>query len=505
MKTARCLIMKYFIITAKHHDGFAMYDSRVSDFNIIEQTPFRRDPIAELAAACRRQGMKFGFYYSHAFDWEHPDAPGNDWEFDNPGGDLLLHGGANWFDAQPERLPKAINYLDNKAIPQIQELIRKYHPDILWFDTPHKIPLSENLRILKIIRETDPDVVVNGRLARSSSTTFGDYKNTADRPAEFFPVEGDWEAIPTTNESYGYSKYDNSHKPAAFFIRLLANAASRGGNLLMNIGPMGTGTFDSRDLEVLSGIGKWMKINGEAIHGTEASPLPLQSWGVSTLKGDKLYLHVFHWPKNGKLVIGGLKSNIEKAWLLPDSITDLKIITLNGSDKVLDIQLSPPDSINTVIVLAIKGKMITDSIRLLTGNSQNRLLAFDAVLHGKGLSYGDGKTDRYYVQGFKQMNQWLSWKIRLNTSADFDVVLKCTGTTQSGGSFILEVAGQQLKVNISSFGKNGEVKESVLGRIKLPAGNIEILLKPDVIKGQDLMQPLELMLIPIAGNAVLPL
>lgn len=145
----------YFIITAKHHDGFAMYDSKVSDFNVMQQTPFKRDPMAELAAAAKKYNMKFGFYYSHAFDWEHPDAPGNDWEYQNPGGDKLL-GGANWFDSHPEWLPKAVKYVDQKAIPQIKELINKYHPDILWFDTPHKLPLSENLRILEAIRETDP-------------------------------------------------------------------------------------------------------------------------------------------------------------------------------------------------------------------------------------------------------------------------------------------------------------------------------------------------------------
>ncbi len=150
--------------------------------------------------------------------------------------------------------------------------------------------------------KSDPNVVVNGRLVRSATANFGDYKNTADRPAEFYPVAGDWEAIPTTNESYGYSKFDTSHKPASHFIRLLASAASRGGNLLMNIGPKGDGTFDKPDLAILNGIGKWMHKNGESIYGTTASSLPLQSWGVSTLKKNKLYLHVFSWPSDGKLI-----------------------------------------------------------------------------------------------------------------------------------------------------------------------------------------------------------
>ena len=250
-RQARAAGMGYMIITAKHHDGFALYPSAVSDFNISKQTPFSRDPMAELSAACKKYRLKFGFYYSHAFDWEHPDAPGNDWEYKNPGGDLNLFGGRDWYDLHPELLPKAKKYVDEKAIPQILELIKKYHPDILWFDTPQKLPLSENIRILKAIREADPRVVVNGRLVRSASANFGDYRNTADRPAEFYPVTGDWEAIPTTNESYGYSKFDQSHKTVTHFIRLLASAASRGGNLLMNIGPMGDGRFDQKDAKIL--------------------------------------------------------------------------------------------------------------------------------------------------------------------------------------------------------------------------------------------------------------
>ncbi|WP_315814687.1 alpha-L-fucosidase [Paraflavitalea speifideaquila] len=397
--------MKYFIITAKHHDGFAMYNSAVSDFDIIDQTPFKRDPMAELAAACKKHGMRFGFYYSHAFDWEHPDAPGNDWEFNNPGGDKLLHGGARWYDEHPELLPKAQKYVTEKSIPQIKELINKYHPDILWFDTPHKLPLSENIRILQAIRETDPNVVVNGRLARSAGISFGDYKNTADRPAEFFPVTGDWEAIPTTNESYGYSKYDSSHKSVAFFIQLMAKSASRGGNLLMNIGPKGDGTLDARDVAILKGIGQWVDKNYESVGGAGISGLPLHNWGVSTRKDNKLYLHVFEWPTDGRLQVSGLPSAVKKAYLLTDAARKPLLInqSLTSSGlRGLTVQLSAKavDTANTVVVLELDGKGRPDTISYIASNIPiTRLLAFDAVQTGKGLQYGDGKTDRYYVTG----------------------------------------------------------------------------------------------------------
>src|SRR5262245_15964206 len=228
--TIKAAGMKYVVITAKHHDGFAMYPSGVTGYNLHDATPFKRDPMRELSEACRKNGLRFGFYYSHAFDWQHPDAPGNDWDYDNPGGDRLLHGGVEWYDQNPELLAKARRYVDEKAIPQILELLENYKPDILWFDTPAKLPLSENLRILKALRAASSTVVVNGRLARGHGHSFGDYKNTSDRAAEFYPTEGDWESIPTTNESYGYHRHDLSHKPVSHFIQLLAKAGARGGN-----------------------------------------------------------------------------------------------------------------------------------------------------------------------------------------------------------------------------------------------------------------------------------
>jgi hypothetical protein len=143
--------------------------------------------------------------------------------------------------------------VDEKSIPQLLELIREYDPDIIWFDTPHKLPPEENLRILAAVRKAKPSLVINGRLVGG----LGDYASTCDRPAEFPPQKGDWEGVPTTNESYGYNENDKSHKPASHFIQLLAKSAARGGNQLMNIGPMGDGRIDPADAAILEGIGKW--------------------------------------------------------------------------------------------------------------------------------------------------------------------------------------------------------------------------------------------------------
>jgi alpha-L-fucosidase len=502
VKNAKAAGMNYLIITAKHHDGFAMYDSKVSDFNIMQQTAWKHDPMADLSAACKKYGVKFGFYYSHAFDWEHPDAPGNDWEYRNPGGDLNLYGGRNWYDLHPGLLTKAVKYVNEKAIPQIKELLLKYHPDILWFDTPQKLPLSENIRILKAIRETDPGVVVNGRLVRGpDNLMMGDYKNTADRPAEFSPVTGDWEAIPTTNESYGYSKFDDSHKPVDFFVQLLAKAASRGGNLLMNIGPMGNGTFDVKDVTILRGIGHWVDRNRASIYQTHASPLPLQSWGVTTMKDQLIYLHVFSWPTDGKLMVGGIKSKVNKAYLLTDKAQKkLPLEFLNTAGITISLPLTAPDPVNTVIVLDMKGDIVGDTIRVVAGNMPTRLLAFDAQLNGKGFGFGDGKATGYFVEGWKSKEQSISWFLRCVEPAMFKLVLKYMATPESEGVSRIKAGDKIFTETVLPTQSGSRVVTKELGTVKLDAAINEINISALDIKKADLMKLFEIQLIPIENQ-----
>ena len=492
---AKAAGMRYLIVTAKHHDGFAMYPSEYSDFDLKDKTPFKRDPMAELHEACKKQGIKFGFYYSHAFDWEHPDAPGNDWEFNNPGGDKNFFGGGNWFDVHPELLPKAQKYVTEKSIPQIQELLKKYQPDILWFDTPHKLPLSENLKILKAIREVDQNVVVNGRLARISKQNFGDYANTADRPAEFAPVTGNWEAVPTTNESYGYSKFDNTHKTGSHFIKLLANAASRGGNVLLNIGPKGDGSVDEKDVRILDSVGIWMKKYGQSIYGTTATPLPLQSWGVITQKGNLLYLHVFNWPKSGKLLVGGISSKVGAVYSLLDKKKIKTSISKDGN-LVLEIGKNSFDAISSVMVMNAEQPIKSTNVRYLdTDATTNRLLAFDAKLNGGGFGYGDGKTNRNFVEKWNNKNQFLSWDFIIPKAAKFKVVIKYIQVKENSGEFSVGIGNQKFNGKVISSDKEGLITKEI-GVVSLPAGKHQLNINALEISGTELMKILEINLIP---------
>lgn len=492
--------MKWIVITAKHHDGFAMYPSKVSKYNIHDATPFKRDPMKELSEAARRKGLRFGFYYSHAFDWEDPNAPGNDWDYDNPGGDKHLYGGVTWYDAHPELLEKVRKYVDEKSIPQIRELIATYHPDIMWFDTSSKLPLSELLRIMKAAREAAPNMIINGRCASGHGLQFGDYDDTSDRAAEFPPHSGDWESIPTINESYGYSRYDNSQKPPAHFIRLVAKAAARGGNILMNIGPMGNGEIDPRDLAVLSEVGRWMAVNGDSIYGSQRTPLPVQAWGESTLKGNRLYLHVFDWPTDGTLTVGGLKSTPTKAWLLANPThKPLSVSRLNEKDVIVRASASPMDKADTVVVLEFASPILTDSARLLADHGQKNVLrAFDAELQGTGLTYGDGKAPRAYVYNWTDKSQSLGWKVRLNQKTKFDVAVRyTTGAPADGGTYVVQVGDQKINAKVDPSAKERDIRVSQIGRMTVLPGEYDLQVKPEKIEGSELMRIFEMVLSPV--------
>ena len=488
--------MGYLVITAKHHDGFAMYPSQVSPYNIT-LTPFKRDPMAALRAACTKRGIRFGFYYSHAFDWGEADGPGNDWEYRNPGGDRLL-GGADWWLTTPDFLPKARRYVDTKAIPQLQELIRNYDPDILWFDTPHKLPPEENLRILAAVRAAKPTLVVNGRLVRGA----GDYLSTADRPAEFPPQDGDWEAIPTTNESYGYHAGDHSHKPPGVLIRTLAKAVARGGNLLLNIGPKGDGSVDPTDAAILARLGAWWAVNGVSIKGCGRTPLTAQAWGESTRQGSTLYLHVFQWPTDGRLVVGGLKTDVTAARLLADPSKTLAC-TRTGDDLVITVPTTAPDADDSVIALTCAGEPVGDPVRLLAGRGTDVLRAFDGVLKG-GLRFGPGKTRDAWVTSWRAPAAQVTWPARINAAAKVEVRLTYDAPAAEKGAVVEGDAGREATHRTAGAGgtarvivgdqtflvpvRQGTQVTALAGTATLAPGPVTLRVEAAEITGQELFR-----------------
>jgi alpha-L-fucosidase len=338
--------MKYIAITTKHHDGFCLFDSKYTDYDIMSP-PFKRDIIKELADASRRHGLKFGVYYSIP-DWYHPEFPAEHNVND-------FHGNPN----SNADLEKYLKYMKN----QITELFTNYGPiSFLWFDggasfdnMEQRSRLIHAHELVKFVHSLQPNCLINNRLGIPA-----DYGT----PEQTIPDTGlpgrDWETCMTMNNTWGYKWYDHKWKSSEKLVRNLVDIVSKGGNYLLNVGPEASGYIPQPSVERLTRIGKWTKVNGEAIYGTKPSPVTTPAWGRVTRKKldggiTRLYLHVFEWPNDNELKIDNISGQAVDAFLLSDKQRNsLNISTL---DKQITVKVPKraPDSIVSVVALDIKG------------------------------------------------------------------------------------------------------------------------------------------------------
>ena len=369
--TAKAAGQKYIVITAKHHDGFAMFKSEVSNYNIYDATPFKRDPLKELADACRKYGMKLGFYYSQAQDWGHKGGAPNKWHWDK--------------DAQDGSMDA---YIDSIAAPQVKEILTKYGDvAVLWWDTP-KDMTPELANKLDAITKQHPSLITNNRLG-------GGIRGDLETPEQYIPASGypgrNWEVCMTVNEHWGYNAYDDNWKSTKELLRKLIDIVSKGGNFLLNVGPTAEGIIPQVCVNTLKEMGDWLKINGESIYGTTANPFDYLSWGRATRKGQKVYIHVFDWPKNGQLNVP-FANTVTKAYLLEDTATLLSI-KKEGSKLVVTVPKIAPDKIASVVVLEFKGEP-TVLPKLTEGANANATSELDTA-HGIKKIFSTNPKDFY--------------------------------------------------------------------------------------------------------------
>jgi alpha-L-fucosidase len=449
--------MKYIVITSKHHDGFALFDSQASDWNVVKATPYGKDLLKPLAEACRKHGLKLGFYYSQAQDWN------------NPGGGVC---GQHWDKAQDGDMGE---YIRKVAVPQMKEILSNYGPlGVLWWDTPCGMTREYADQLIPLLR-LQPGIIHNNRL--------GEYPGDTDTPEQEIPATGlagrDWETCMTMNDTWGFKRDDQNWKSPEVLIRNLVDIASKSGNYLLNVGPTSEGLIPEPSVERLRAVGQWMKVNGEGIHATSASPFKRLPWGRCTTKlsgGDTtLYLHVFDWPKDGQLLVPGLRNPIRKAYLLAGKKTLRTTPVETG--VTIAVPGSAPDPISSTVVLEIRRNPEVESALLSQApDSSITLPASEATLHGRTLRFESG-ANRDNIGFWTDAEDRVEWPFKVNRPGRFNIRAEIAAL--GAAAFEVTVGQQTLKAVAPVTGDYGKFATADIGRVEIPAaGAVTLAVKP---------------------------
>ena len=444
---ARRAGMKYVVITSKHHDGFCLFDSKHTTWDIGQASPFEKSPLTLLAKSCRERGLRFGTYYS-IMDWHHPDyLPRREWsDRSSKGADMGRY---------TEYVKK-----------QVRELIERFDPAILWFDGGWEESWTEKggREVLEGVREQSPDTIVNDRLQVD-----GDYIT----PEQHIPASGpkrDWETCMTMNNHWGYARYDQNWKSTKTLIRNLVDIVSKGGNYLLNVGPKADGTFPEPAVKRLKKIGRWMDSHGESIYGCQRSPMGKPSWGRCTRKPGRLYLHVFTWPTDGTLEVPRLRNDIRDAYVLDGG---KKLATVER-DRGIAVKLpgkEAPNPFDTVVVLNIQGQLdIAPPPPIPVRGDGASLPARKAHIHGKKarLEQRGGKSN---VGFWVEPSDYVTWRINVQKAGRYTVKMSysCPGKS----AYRLAVDGQKLNGKLPKTGEWGTFETAVLGTMRLNKGEMQ--------------------------------
>ena len=354
--------MKYVVITSKHHDGFALFKSAASLYNMVDATPFKRDAIKELSAACAKRGLRFGVYYSQSQDWHERGGTGNNWDFPE--------------NAVKDKDGSYDDYLRHKVEPQLRELLTNYGPIcLIWFDTPQLMTGDRPKRLTDIVRTLQPDTLIDGRLG-----AVGDYESTGDNAIPTTNREGAWEVPATLNRTWGYRKDDHDWKSPGEVVFKLVDIVSKGGNYLLNVGPTSEGVVPQPSQENLRAVGEWLRLNGEAVYGAGRSPfgeeygdyaanakaadgkplfLARNDWRCTTKPG-KLYFEIFHIGREG-FVLPAFTNAIKSITQIDEMgrRVPLKLQTNPAGVRTIAVpRMAVLDTMGAVVLVEIEGDTV---------------------------------------------------------------------------------------------------------------------------------------------------
>lgn len=485
---------RYIVITSKHHDGFSIWRSKVSDYD-MEITPYPGDPLKMLADACQRKGMRLGFYHS-IMDWHHPDyVPKRAWEAADP------NAGGN--------LNRYIDFM--KA--QLRELLTGFgEVAVLWFDGEweHTIEELRSDEIYDFIRSIQPNTLINDRLYKREPGNKADFGT----PEQFVPATGMrdpsgkpilWEACVTiNNDSWGYNKYETEFKTTRDLIRMLIEVVSKGGNLLLNVGPTPDGRIQDEFVTRLKAIGEWMKVNSEAIYETTASPFErLPFFGRATAKGNMLYLHVFQWPADGKLRMPLLRNSIRSAHLLSNPA--VKIAHRRDAEGIeLSVPAEAPDETASVIALTLDGK--PNPQPWLVSPGRDGTLSF-GVESCEIETRFEQQAKKENALGHVFLTRWTRaddvpyWKFSIPQAGRYAVSVTYGASRRSEGTaFHVEVGAARVSGRVQNTTNDWVFKTFPLGEIELPAGEQTLRVVAQVQGGVAAMSLEKVTLRPVGGS-----
>ena len=482
--------MKYIVITSKHHDGFCLWDSKHTEYDIAS-TPYGKDLLKPLAEECRKQGLKMCFYHS-IMDWQHKNYE------PLPGWDKNRQGHEGGYE-------KYVTYMKS----QLKELVKDYGPlGVMWFDGEWEKTWTHahGIDLYDYVRSLQPDILINnrvdkGRRGMEGMNKGGEFRGDFGTPEQQIPAKGvpgvDWESCMTMNHTWGFKKSDHGWKSSRDLIRKLIDIASKGGNFLLNVGPTGEGEIPGPSVERLAAMGRWMKVNGEAVYGTTASPFGKVSFGRVTAKPGKLYLHVFDWPQGGTFELAGMASPVKKAYLLASGqplqagVPKENVLQLQGPETV-------PEADATVIVVEYEGELKTVAYvpTARQGADGSLTLMPDQVeILGEGpLRY---EADKKCLGFWTSKGNSVQWTLNVTKPGTYNVVLTSACPQRSAGVPCVLTCGEgKLQFEVKSTGDWTVFEDETLGKLDLGAGTSKLKITPTKKPKEGVMNVRKVRLVP---------